>query len=295
MTERNYKKLEIEEFGTKLLESNDLDPVYVALYNMHTAGNFDLPQLCRWLLAYILCYHVGASCWFSEQDDKAFYAALLKAARNQEEAPVGGRWPRSHERRHWRGQFAEDVVNQLAQRYSSPENFILTIASSVGSSRPDSIPFSEISQRVQDHHGFGGWATFKLADLIDRLGLAPVDFAYEDVVIYRDPVLAAQRLFRERNDLPENAEVKPNAVRDVFYYLIGHFDNHSAPPLHDRAVGVQEVETVLCKWKSHMNGRYPLYNDIDEINEGLVPWAKISPTAQLFRNKAPQNPMKVAV
>ncbi|GAG17632.1 unnamed protein product, partial [marine sediment metagenome] len=36
---------------------------------------------------------------------------------------------------------------------------------------------------------------------------------------------------------------------------------------------LQEVETVLCKWKSHMNGCYPMGKDTREITEGLAPWA----------------------
>lgn len=61
-------------------------------------------------------------------------------------------------------------------------------------------------------------------------------------------------------------------VGEVVAYLEETFSDLLAPPLFDRPIGLQEVETVLCCWKSHMNGHYPLNNDIDEIQEGLRGW-----------------------
>ena len=64
------------------------------------------------------------------------------------------------------------------------------------------------------------------------------------------------------------------AVRDVVLYLAKVFKWAKAPPSEDRGIELQEIETILCKWKSHMNGHYPLWNDIDEINEGLHGWGE---------------------
>lgn len=293
--QRNYLKLSVEDFGRYLFHSNDLDPVYVILHKLYSNGNMDIDQLQRWVLGYILCYHCGAACYFSEKKGVHFFEELLIAARNAQEAPVGGRWPRSHERRHWRGQFALNVVGRLQERYGEhPENFLLNVAGlERWSAKPELTPFKRIQANLKMHYGFGPWATFKLADIIDRVGLAPVEFKYQDVVIYDDPVKAAERLVKERYDLPDAASVKPEAVKDVFDWLIDHFSDQSAPPLHDRPVDIQEIETVLCKWKSHQNGRYPLYNDLREIKEGIAPWAKISRTAALFQANIPQIPQEV--
>ncbi len=287
--ERNYERLEIEQFGKILLETGDLDPVYIALYKSHSSGDIDLGQLNRWLLAYILCYHVGAACWFSEKTSDEFWGVLHKAAENITESPVGGRWPRSHERRHWRGQFAIDVVDRLQIRYGDrPEDFIFYLSGH--QMKPEPISFKTFSSKVQEHHGFGAWATFKLADLIDRLGIAPVNFSYEDVVIYKDPVEAAKMLFSQRfnNGYSGSAiKIKDVGIRIIFDSLIEHFQDYPAPPLYDRPVDLQEVETILCKWKSHRNGRYPIKNDINEIKEGLVEWSKVSKTARLFNENMP--------
>lgn len=306
--DRNYPRLAIEDFGKVLLDSNDLDPVYVALYKMIGEGDMDHGQLKRWLLAYILCYHCGVACWMSEKTGDKFFDHLMVAASNVVPSPLGGRWPRSHERRHWRGTFAEMVVAKLRERYTpTPEHFIWELAKPIrerslsgfdeGLGKEErltlrtTIPFSVLSGRVMSHYGFGDWSSFKLADLLDRLGLAPIDFTFADVIIYKDPVLAAEMVFRQKHNMPDGVKVKPEGVKAVFDYLINHFSNYSAPPLHDRPVGVPEVESQLCKYKSHLHGRYPLYNDIREIHEGLELWSQVSETARKFQNRMPKFPL----
>ena len=73
----------------------------------------------------------------------------------------------------------------------------------------------------------------------------------------------------------------------VLDYLLGEFSGFKAPPLSDRAVNIQEVETVLCKWKSHMNGHYPLLNDIVDIRSGLEPWTGKCSAARAFLSHMP--------
>lgn len=293
---QNHVHLSIEDFGKVLLESNDLDPVYCALHTMHSSDILYQEQLSRWILAYSCLYHCGAASYLSEFEGEAFFAALMVAARNEEPAPIGGRWPRGHERRHWRGGQAVASCQALWQRYTTkPELFLMEIAGVGYDFAPGAaFTFKDISDRVRQHRGFGGWIAFKLADMVDRLGLRKVEFNYDDVTIYRDPVIAAERLVRMRNGFPENAQVKPEAVKAVFEALEAHFADFGAPPLYDRPIGLQEVESILCKWKSHMNGHYPIYNDITEIREGIKPWAEQSEVASYFLASMPKLPEPVA-
>jgi hypothetical protein len=48
-------------------------------------------------------------------------------------------------------------------------------------------------------------------------------------------------------------------------------DLHAGPD-YKRPIGIQEVETVFCKWKSHCSGHYPPGKDSIEIREGLHNW-----------------------
>lgn len=296
---RAYPRLSIETFGAHLLDSGDLDPVYIALHKM------ELPeaQLRRWLVAYWCLYHVGAACYISEQEGRDFWMALRAAAVNDVDAgpsPVeGGRWPRGSERRHWRGEQAKKAVGQLAGRYlNEPERLVADIATwdltapeqarwQVGAN--DALPFAVVAARAQALPSFGPWISFKVADMLDRLDIAAVSFDNAAVFMFDDPRKAALMQFRMRVGAPADARVKDEeaAIDRVVAHLVDHFKDRTAPPLHDRPVGLQEVETILCKWKSHMNGHYPLNNDLHEIADGLREWARFSPTGLLFQSCLP--------
>lgn len=289
----SYPRLSIEEFGKVLLDSNDLDPVYCALRTCMETEVMDSDHLNRWVLAYSCLYHCGAASYLSELEGAAFFGGLIAAAKNELPAPTGERWPRGHERRHWRGGQAIDSAVELAKRYyQKPESFLGYVVNGDGLESPTT--FAKISERVREHRGFGGWIAFKLADMVDRLALRKVAFQFDDVVIYKDPLVAAERLARERLGLPENAQVKREVVRDVFTYVEEYFSNYSAPPLHDRPIGLPESESILCKMKSHVNGHYPLYNDIREIREGLLPWIHHSEVASFFHAAMPKLPSELA-
>lgn len=268
MGSRDYERLAIEPFGRQLITSGDLDPVYIALRGV----DWSTPQRNRWLIAYWCFYHCGLSSFASEQEGREFWDILATAAVNDTEAPVGGRWPRGHERRHARGHQGINMVVGLESQYGlSPEDMVHYICLE-NATLP--MPFKELTDRVQEHVLFGPWISFKIADMVDRVLGIPVSFEHAHVFMFKDPVKAALMLWRQRMGLEENARPKDQAgvILEIVKYLIHEFEDLRAPPLYDRPIGLQEVETVLCKWKSHVNGHYPLFNDIDEIAEGLEGW-----------------------
>lgn len=274
MGRRDYERLEIEPFGRHLITTGDLDPVYIALTSL---PDWSTGQLRRWLVAYWCLYHCGAACYASQHKGNDFWQVLWKAAINNEEnpPPTGERWPRGHERRHFRGTAAVKAVTQLRKRYDgSPENMVSAI---IGGTRPTKhIPFRDIAERTKDHPLFGPWIAFKVGDMIDRVLAVPVDFDQAHIFMFNDPAKAALMLWRQKMGLAENAmpKDKDHVIGEIVKHLEQAFSDLKAPPLGDRAIGLQEVETVLCKWKSHMNGHYPLFNDIDEIREGLEGWGQ---------------------
>ncbi|ALH23720.1 hypothetical protein PaMx11_46 [Pseudomonas phage PaMx11] len=287
---RNYEKLSIEEFGAHLLGTVDLDPIYLALRRM------ELPeaQLNRWLLAYWCLYNGGEASYLSEFEGREFFEMLNHAAENVREAPIGGRWPRGAERRHWRGAQATSSVEYLIDRYDDrPEDMAAYCAGQGGT-------FLEVTKRVQEHRLFGPWIGFKVADMVDRVLGKPVSFDNAAVFMFKDPYKAAciqyevnpnipDHVLADGSVAPRNRElVTPETVHHVAQHLIEHFKGFQAPPLGDRPVNIQEVETILCKWKSHQNGHYPLFKDIVEIREAALPWAKVSKTAQAFFEAMPE-------
>lgn len=264
-----YSKLGIEEFGDFLLSSNDLDPVYVALVK----ANLDPVRLRRWLVAYWCFYHCGVASYLSDHDGVRFVDQLLTAAENKEPAPTGGRWPRGSERRHFRGEASRKAVTRLYERYGSkPEDMVDACAQPT---------CKKVIAAVKEHYLFGDWIGFKIADMLERVMAIEVCFDRASVFFFKDPREAAARFWAHEHGLnPKVTRLNEPGLNAVVTQLEGVFGHYSAPPRYDRPVGLQEIETILCKWKSHLNGHYPLYKDTKEIREGLAEWSPFSATAR---------------
>lgn len=292
---RKYPRLGIQEFGVHLLRTNDLDPIYVALVRCRDEYGWTRDQLYRWLVAYWCFYHAGVASWMSTQEGQQFWHWMGIAAENVDPSPTGGRWPRGAERRHCRGGQAVKCIRQLRHRYGPlPEQMVVRLTSGYDcglSTTISKVSVSEVMERAQEHYLFGPWISFKIADMIDRVLGVPVDFDQGHMFMFKDPVEAALMLWRQHNGLSENARPKDqdHVLGLVVSNLSAMFMTFRAPPLDDRPVGLQEIETILCKWKSHMNGHYPLYNDIDEILAGLDPWTSESEAAAAFAVAMPQH------
>ncbi len=281
---RDYERLPIEDFGRQLITTGDLDPVYIALDKM----TMEPEKLARWLLGYWCWYHCGVASWLSEQEGDKFWEGMMRVAENECSPSVAGtdRWPRGSERRHSRGTLAVQMIEDLKTKYWSTGalGFIQYVAGDWDD--PRARTFKEISDKVQEHKNFGPWIAFKIADMVERVLDYIVDFDQAGVFMFKDPMRAAEMLFLSRSNLPEGAKPKKDKVVDtVVPYLMGQFNDLTAPPLHDRPIGIQEVETVLCKWKSHMNGHYPVGKDTIEIFEGSEGWG---PTSEMFRRCLPE-------
>ncbi len=292
---RNYPRLEIETFGRQLVSSGDLDPIYIALVRAEEAGHYSRSQVLRWITAYSMFYHAGVASYLSEFEGAEFWKRAMVAARNEEMTPVGGRWPRGHERRHWRGKLANDSVCDLIVKYGDrPERFMEFLSDRIY--EDGSLPFAVVSDRAQEHVGYGPWIGFKLADMVDRVLGIPVEFDDAAIFMFKDPEKAAMLLWERHTTAqgiiwPPGTKPKREVILEqVTSHLIKTFSDLKAPPRGDRAINIQEVETILCKWKSHINGHYPVGNDIIEIRGGLAPWADKFVAAAAFLNHMPEVP-----
>ena len=284
---RSYDRLSIESFGRVLITSGDLDPIYIALRRLLRGGVWDRNMVDRWMIAYWCFYHAGVASHMCEYTNDAFWEQMMLAAVNDTESPAGGRWPRGGERRHFRAANAVKAIEYMRKRWPVPSMMVGYL--SAGSTPAQPLTLKEVSRRTQEHVGFGPWIGFKVADMLERILDCPVDFTLAEVFMFKDPEKAALKLFemREGHKYPEGAKLKREVIlKNVTEYLQATFADLKAPPGGDRPINIQEVETVLCKWKSHMNGHYPLLNDITEINEGLKAWP--NGAARLFRANMPE-------
>jgi hypothetical protein len=257
--------LAIRPFGEALIKTRDLDPVYVAIHGAH------LPeaQACRLLMAYWCFYHLGLAAWMSEQEGQAYWVAMEIAARDRSPNPVDGRrWPRSAERRHFRGDKCVDAIKWLARR--EPESYVRSLC--------NCDTDQQVMTRVMEWPLFGPWIAFKAADMMERCAAIPIRFDPNIGLLYKEP--------------REGLTLMGGDPRAQYNGLLEHFSRFKAPPMDDRACGPQEVETVLCKWKSHKNGHYHVGKDLSEVAHGLAGWG---PTASRMRQVLPHTDLQGGV
>jgi hypothetical protein len=254
--------MDIRDFGQALIQTGDLDPVYVAI---HGAG-IEEPQMCRLLLAYWCFYHLGSAAWLSEHKGEEYWHWMSVAADNRVSIPLGlgasGRWPRSAERRHFRGGKCVEAVNRLS--HQSPEDRVRRLA--------DLGTEQLVMREVQGWMLFGPWIAFKVADMMERCYGASIQFSPGTILMYSEP-RAALGILRGREADHEQPDAS-EAERRIYDRLLGFFERYSAPPSEDRRCGPQELETILCKWKSMGTGHYHVGKDIHEVGEGLRGWGE---------------------
>ena len=256
--------MNFREFSRALVATNDLDPVYVAVHRV------DLPplQLHRWLTAYILFYDVGVASFMSEAEGSAFWGYVHQAAENKTPAPTGDRWPRSRERRHFRGEQAIQACKELAERHPEPETWLDEIIGYL----PREHVAQRVRTRIESYRGMGSWASFKMLDLIDRVIGTPMDVG-PDIAMYSEPRLGA-------DVVAWHAGYAGDPVEFALKEFHAATEGMRSPPRLDRPLGFLEAETALCKFKSHDAGRYPIGIDIREGAQASAHWQDVSPTAR---------------
>lgn len=245
------KRLDCYTFGRSLVQTGDLDPVYILVWQA------DLPtvQLQRWLLAYWCFYHVGTACWITgDNGTEADYWERMQAAAASKE------YPRCPERRHFRGQQAANSVAYLKKRGCGP---LFKDLLSAGSNAVDKI------EAAKSWLGFGEWISFKVADMLERLDICPVVFDLA-TAMYDSPTKGAQLLW---NVEKAGVEGKPALASEyAVERILWELADLKAPPRYERPLNVQEAETVCCKWKSHYEGRYHVGEDVEACLRALG-WA----------------------
>jgi hypothetical protein len=254
----NYLK-QACEFGRQLIITGDLDPVYIVIAGARLPWN----QRARLVLAYACLYHLGCAAYLSEFKGDKFWHQLRLAADNVH-GPVDGKWPRGTERRHWRGEAAEKSWSCLMLG-DTPEAVIEYWFE-------DGATFHDCYKRILETTGMGPWAAFKLCDLAERVLEYRIDPRGAEKFFYREPLAGAALIHKDL----------PTAIRLLRNYL----GNFVAPP-GGRCCGVMEIESVMCKFKSYINGRYWVGKDIKEVRHALAE-VQYSTSNKLFKAMPPE-------
>lgn len=272
-------KLSVFDFGRKLLETKDIDPVYVILNEVLKGPwtyNHDL--LYRWLVSYWCFYHVGTANALAGSaiegaeavvvTEDWFWKRLAAAAATKE-------YPRSTERRHFRGENAISCVSSLLGLRLTCAELVTALGSPT-----ESPSFLECARRVKTHRGFGDWAAFKIADMLERLGLCPVQFKPSDVFNMFDSPRKGAKLVAATIGLSHGGY--KDVFEAVYETIEDELSDILAPPRYERKINIQEIETILCKWHSYMHGHYHIGKDIHEVHEALKKFSKYRTSQDLL-------------
>src|ERR1700743_2186052 len=101
-----HKKLSVLKFGRRLVQTGDLDPIYIALWNVKIHRN----RLKRLLFAYWCFYYLGVAAKLSQYKGKKFYDMMETLVRKTST-------PRGTERRHFRGKAAIEAINYFRKTH----------------------------------------------------------------------------------------------------------------------------------------------------------------------------------
>lgn len=124
-------------------------------------------------------------------------------------------------------------------------------------------------EKVRKWVGFGPWIAFKVADMLERLGLARIAFDTESVFLFDSPKEGARRLLENLKVVVARSE-RPGVIESwAVGKILRALDGMDAPPRYERKLNAQEAETVLCKWHSYMKGHYRIGEDIESCKKSL--------------------------
>lgn len=242
--------LSYQDFGTQLLETGDLDPIYIMLQRAN------LPQgtLHKWVLAYWCFYHAGLCSFLAEQPHDMYWNKMAEYAYKS---------PRGTERRHFRGVKAEQSIQWLRNTYhNSVDNLMATWFAAP--------TFPAVAYAATQAPLFGPWIAFKVADMGERVLGFPVDFSNADLGFHISPRAGAA--------LIDSEATLPTLIKR----LEEEFGQYKAPPYYDRPVNIQEIETILCKFNSHSKHHYPIGKDCREVYHALEGWGAMAKELQQY-------------
>ena len=243
----------VAKFGKHMLASKDLDPIYPVLKELHTARAMDQEQALWHSFLYVAWYHLPVS-------HAAFEWMPKRAPVPRKLKRIGETWPTGIERRSNRGgkvfthidSFVA-VTSHLPLREWFRNGFVE--AQTQGKRHAN---WRTLNERLQAVWGNGRWAAYKHCEVLRRVHGLPVEAPDMGHRFSSGPREGLATLYGHLEGQGEAAIAVLDARdRDLQKRLLGF----------GLDVDVEELETILCNFKSLLAGRYYPGHDIDEMQE----------------------------
>lgn len=258
-------------FARELIDTGDLDPIYMMLEDSRRAGVLDDADIHVACFVYWLFYDLGTVA--RALDAQRAGQSVLDFLRAN---VAGTELRRGAERRHFRGERAAKALDWFANVGLEPA--IIDVL--------EATTFKGIRDAVLKWPQFGPWIAFKAADMTERL-LAREPIGDCDLSLwYDEPVNGAAMIDEALMTDPRNGYAERYRTGDrllsVCRFLLDdpRLKQAFAPGRFPRYIRLQEVETICCKYKAHVNGHYPVGHDVIGLGKSLLAASQYSPTAK---------------
>ena len=234
-----------QEFAEKTIATDDLDPVYVALYK----SGMPEAMLMRWCAAFVTYYHMGTACQVCALEGDEFWAELW----NRYDTA-----PRASERRHFRGESGKKAIKSWINTYGTPERFFGACM------KPSFMGL------VNDHPAqIGTYFAWKCMDLREAVFGYDVNWSGSENHMVQLPKQGLDVIFGfEEGQKPDYAKALLTVAEQIQHL--------KAPPRYVRSCGVAEAETVCCMAKAYYKNKKPIGKDIVEKRHDLTGWGDIA-------------------
>ncbi len=238
------------KFHTLALLTRDVDPVYPVLKRFLELQDVDPgSDDGLWLsVAHLTWYDMGSAL-------RAWSSVALAA-----EAP-GVRLRCATERRGNRDD------NQLKANLASWRE-AAEASGSLGAFLTDGLPeepverWRDVVRRIQLVHGNGRWASYKLAEILNKVNGVELEFGDMGHANSSGP---RQGLALLVADLPAGDSAKDvRALDEISEVFVAGLRQRGLP------APIEEVETTLCDFHALFGGRYYVGNDIDQMQGQLL-------------------------
>ncbi|RJQ26104.1 hypothetical protein C4577_04180 [Candidatus Parcubacteria bacterium] len=217
------------KYGHQLLETLDLDPVYVVYWEAFKKGILSRDQLnqCIWWYCYV--YDTGSVCEIIESNDQYKYVK----ERIVEVKKKGGRKFWGNDRAKPGGSGGIKAIEGIQRLFPKSDQIINTLSGCCMSCQ-DIFQIIGDNRSPSKFNSVNEWTVWKFSDMIERLDFKS-GLLFNDDDMYEEPKKVVENLF--------------GSFSKAIEYMTEEFGECLAPPRYERKCNLQEFETIWCKCK----------------------------------------------
>lgn len=242
--------MDIFAFIQAKLRIDDVEPMYTAIMRSK------LPLRIRQRLCFAegLADHLGLAARMAEAED-FWGAAHAYVAQGQ----------RGGARRHFRGAVAVEALRTMQRRFPDLSEFFRGMPGD----------FFEARRYIMDLPQFGPFSAFKIADMAERTCGVKVDFSKVGLKDFSKFPQRGADLATKYGGLTFQQKLRYTAIPARLYDDLLNFRwVTKAPPLFDRPLNAQELETMFCNY-GHSKWHEPGY-ETRELGKLLDGYGKLA-------------------